>query len=100
MGEKRSLTSYFAHIIVYIYEIEGEKHMKISAAKFRANCLKLINDVHATQEEIIITKHGKPMAKLICVKDESPKPFIGSLTGVGETAGDLNESFEDYWETG
>lgn len=31
-------------------------------------------------------------------EDTSSKPFIGSLTGVGKSVGDLTEPFEDEWE--
>lgn len=36
--------------------------MDIPAAKFKAECLKLVNQVEKTREPIIITKHGKPGA--------------------------------------
>jgi prevent-host-death family protein len=32
----------------------------IPAAKFKAHCLKLMDEVQATREAIIITKRGKP----------------------------------------
>ena len=39
--------------------------MRVSAAKFKATCLRLIDRVAATGEEVIITKHGAPVAKLV-----------------------------------
>ncbi len=73
--------------------------MKINAAKFRANCLKLLDEVYLTKEEIIIMKHGKPVAKLVGIENPNDKdPLIGSLTEVGKTCDDLTKPFDDEWE--
>jgi prevent-host-death family protein len=42
--------------------------MKVSAAKFKATCLRLMDRVAATGEEVVITKHGEPVAKLVAAK--------------------------------
>lgn len=39
-------------------------HMKITAAKFKATCLQLIDRVAQTGEPVIITKRGKVLARL------------------------------------
>ena len=39
--------------------------MKISAVKFKATCLKLIDRVAETGEPVIITKRGKVLARLV-----------------------------------
>ena len=39
--------------------------MKVSAAKFKATCLRLMDRVASTGEEVVITKHGAPIAKLV-----------------------------------
>jgi prevent-host-death family protein len=41
--------------------------MKLAAAKFKATCLELMDRVASTGEEVVITKHGKPVAKLVAV---------------------------------
>jgi prevent-host-death family protein len=51
----------------------------ISAAEFKAKCLKLMDEVQATGEPITVTKRGKPVAVLqpsITVPDDD-----GSLIG-------------------
>ena len=45
--------------------------MEIAAGEFKARCLKLMDEVQATGEEVVITKRGKPVAKLVPVKKES-----------------------------
>jgi prevent-host-death family protein len=51
---------------------------RIAAAKFKEQCLALLDEVES--DGIIITKHGKPVAKLIPVGADS-KELIGSLAG-------------------
>ncbi|MDE0168091.1 MAG: type II toxin-antitoxin system prevent-host-death family antitoxin [bacterium] len=37
----------------------------IPAAQFRDRCLKLLDEVHATGEKLIVTKHGRPVAAVV-----------------------------------
>ena len=50
----------------------------VAAAKFKEQCLALLDKVGP--DGIIITKHGKPVAKLIPVHTDSAK-LIGSFKG-------------------
>ena len=50
--------------------------MEITAAKFRSNCFKILDEVNKKQKEVIITKRGKPIAKLI----RYPMPAARSVT--------------------
>ena len=47
----------------------------IKASEFKAKCLKLMDEVAETGEEIIITKNGKPVAKLSAHR-EKPKTSL------------------------
>jgi len=38
---------------------------KMAAGVFKANCLAVMDDVQAKHETIVITKRGKPVAKLV-----------------------------------
>lgn len=51
---------------------------QIAAAEFKAHCLSLLDRVD--DEGLVITKHGKPVAKLIPIRAESAS-LIGSLKG-------------------
>ena len=50
----------------------------VPAAQFKARCLSLLDRVGP--EGIIITKHGRPVAKLVPIATESVA-LIGSLKG-------------------
>jgi prevent-host-death family protein len=70
---------------------------KIAAAEFKARCLTLMDDVRSTREPLIITKRGKPVAKLVPADDDKDD-FIGRLEGVFRVVGDI-ESPIDGWES-
>jgi prevent-host-death family protein len=70
---------------------------KIAAGEFKARCLTLMEDVRSTREPLIITKRGKPVAKLVPA-DDVKDDFIGRLEGVFRVVGDI-ESPIDEWES-
>jgi prevent-host-death family protein len=59
---------------------------QIAAAKFKEQCLSLLDEVD--QDGIVITKRGKPVAKLIPIGAESAS-LIGSLAGKLKILGDV-----------
>ena len=61
---------------------------KMSATEFRARCFEAIRDVEATRETVIITKNGRPVAKLVPVRKPSDSLF-GCLSGIVRIAGDI-----------
>src|SRR6266480_5929568 len=38
---------------------------KMAAGAFKTNCLAVMDEVQAKHETVVITKHGKPVAKLV-----------------------------------
>ena len=44
----------------------------IKASEFKAKCLKLMDEVAVYGEEIVITKNGRPTAKLVAYR-QNPK---------------------------
>ena len=70
----------------------------ISAAEFKARCLTLMDDVSSTRETIMITKRGKPVAKLVPAGKEQQE-FIGRLKGIIEIVGDLDADPAEAWES-
>ena len=59
---------------------------RIGAAEFKARCLTLLDEVGP--DGLLITKHGKPVAKLMPASAE-PAALIGSLKGRIKVHGDL-----------
>ena len=58
----------------------------MAAAKFKEQCLAVLDSVDA--DGIIITKHGKPVAKLVPIEAESAA-LIGKLRGRIRIKGDI-----------
>lgn len=63
--------------------------MEINAAEFKAKCLKLLDEVAATHEPLVITKRGRPVAKLVPIEDETAESRFGYLSGTVTVLGDL-----------
>ena len=54
----------------------------VPAATFKATCLELMDRVRETRVEYVVTKHGKPVAKLVPYEqEETRRPFFGSMKG-------------------
>ena len=73
------------------------KNKTFGAGEFKAQCLKLIDEVNQTKQPIIITKHGKPMAELRPIADETYSLF-GCLENSVEIVGDIVEGTGELWE--
>ncbi len=61
---------------------------KMAAGVFKANCLAVMDDVQAKRETVVITKHGKPVAKLVPINTDNDEIF-GFLAGKGAVTGDI-----------
>jgi prevent-host-death family protein len=68
--------------------------MVIAAAKFKEQCLAILDSLGP--DGIVITKHGKPVAKLIPI-ERSSQHLIGSLKGKISVRGDIL-STGIHWE--
>ena len=72
--------------------------MKIAAGVFKAKCLELMDQVNDSKVELIITKHGVPVAKLVPVSPKASVPLFGSMAGSVLPGGDLISPLDDEWD--
>ena len=70
--------------------------MNIPAAVFKAECLKLMDEVERTGQPIVITKHGKPIAQLTPMPARSESLF-GYMKDTLVTKGDIVRSVHEDW---
>jgi len=72
---------------------------KMAAGEFKAHCLAVMEDVRMTREPVLITRRGRPVAKLVPT-DRSSDDFIGRLEGVVKIVGDIESPVEppENWE--
>jgi prevent-host-death family protein len=61
---------------------------KMAAGAFKANCLAVMDEVQAKRETVVITKHGKPVAKLVPVNKDTDEIY-NFLDGKGVIVGDV-----------
>lgn len=54
----------------------------VPAAEFKARCLELMDRVRETGAEYIVTKHGRPVARLVpYVEPKGGKTMFGAMKG-------------------
>ncbi len=67
----------------------------ISAAEFKAHCLALLDEVSATRETVVVTKRGKPVAKVVAIEEHAqPKPLRGSVRYHGDIVAPIDERWD------
>lgn len=72
---------------------------KMPAGEFKAHCLTVMDDVSKTRESVLITKRGRPVAKLVPA-ESAEQDFIGRLEGRIRITGDIESPIEpaEAWE--
>jgi len=72
--------------------------MKIAAGEFKTHCLGLMDKIQLHHQTVIITKRGKPIAKLVPFVDEGAKPIFGFLKGHASITGDIIAPAGESWD--
>jgi prevent-host-death family protein len=67
----------------------------VTASEFKARCLALLDEVRATRETLVVTKRGKPVAKVVAIEDAEA---ARSLRGSVRVHGDLLAPIEESWD--
>jgi prevent-host-death family protein len=70
---------------------------EVGAAEFKARCLEIVDEVARLGTEVVITKHRKPIARLLPV-EEVRSSFYGSLKGMILEEGDLISPLDERWD--
>ena len=80
--------------------MKAAKTKTIPAGEFKAQCLHLMDEVNETGLSFVITKRGKPVARLVPVVQEE-KTFCslyGLTKGSMEILGDIISPLPNDWE--
>ncbi len=72
--------------------------VRIPAGEFKAKCLKLMDQVRESGREIVITKRGKPVAKLVPLEPKERPPLFGCMKGSIEILGDIISPIDVEWD--
>lgn len=69
----------------------------IKASEFKAKCLKLMDEVADSGVEIVITKNGRPVSRLVPYRDEEPSMFGRDRDRI-RILGDIISPLEVDWD--
>jgi len=69
---------------------------KIPAGVFKAKCLDLLEEVRKSGKELIITKRGKPCARVVPISEKVASVF-GAMAGTIRICGDIVSPTGEGW---
>ena len=69
----------------------------ISAAEFKAKCLDILDRVADRRQEIIVTKRGKPVARVVPMVSK-PARIVGAMKGQIDIRGDIVSPLNVTWK--
>lgn len=70
-----------SHNIVVMAKYPSLTRKTVGSADFKAKCLEYIDHVKESRAEYVVTRHGKPVAKLVPIAEEKPASIIGCMRG-------------------
>ncbi len=73
------------------------KTQSITASELKTHCLRLLNEINKRNTEIIITKRGKPLAKLVPTLKKTHSLY-GCMKGNMIIRGNIVSSTNEAWE--
>ena len=82
--------------VVYRYSSKRPHSREVPASAFKNSCLQLIDRVRQTREEIVVTRYGQPVAKLVAFEEGTAQLF-GHLAGSVTIRGDVVAPVEVEW---
>lgn len=71
--------------------------MTMSAAKFKQQCLRVMEEVRRNRREVVITKRGKPVARLAPIQNNKPQRLLGYLKGQVTIQGNIVKPIKVKW---
>lgn len=70
----------------------------IAAGEFKAKCLAVLDEVEARGEEVVVTKRGRPVAKIVPMDVERPRIQRRDLSYLVEFVGDVLTPIDVEWD--
>ena len=78
-------------VILFWSYLQGIVMQKMAAAQFKAQCLAVMDQVSRSGRPVVITKHGKPVVKLVPA-NEGEDEIFGALAGIARIKGDIEKT--------
>lgn len=69
---------------------------KIAVGRFKAECLRLMEEVRRTRRHLIVTKHDVPMVEIVPV-EQKKQTLAEWLKGTVHIKGDIMSPIDEVW---
>jgi prevent-host-death family protein len=66
----------------------------VAAAHFKAKCLQLLDEVARTRKPLVVTKRGRPVARVVPLEPDVPLSLEGSVSYGGDIVGPTGEEWD------
>ena len=76
--------------------LEAPEILEVPAGVFKNTCLALMDEVHEGGKQVVITKHGNAVARLVAPETEAPSA-LGFLQGTLISQGDIVSPDAAVW---
>lgn len=67
---------------------------QMAAGEFKARCLAVLDEVATSKREVVITKRGRPVAKVVPLAEPPPVPRKGLIVRQGDLVSPLGERWD------
>jgi prevent-host-death family protein len=76
---------------------DSDDHDVLAVSEFKARCLEVLETLRHGGRDLILTKHGEPIARVVPIR--KPRPLRGLFKGQIEIKGDIvHADFGNDWE--
>ncbi len=79
-----------------VMTMPAARRTTVTAAEFKAKCLALMDEVAASGDSVLITKRGRPVARLVPA-GELPQTLVGFWQDNVESIGDVVAPVDERW---
>jgi prevent-host-death family protein len=71
----------------------------IPIEELKTHCYKILDNAMDTDNNLIVTKRGKPIATIIPIKEKLPKKLLfGAMKNIAKINGDILNPIEIEWD--
>jgi len=67
---------------------------QMGAGEFKARCLRVLDEVAASKREVVITKRGRPVAKVVPLAPAAAVPLEGLIVRQDDLVSPLDERWD------
>ncbi len=68
-------------------------------SEFKAKCISILKEAQRTREPVVVTRRGKPLARIEPILEDAPRRKLGALRGRMQIRGDIvRTDSERDWE--